>query len=212
MPGPDPLDPHPVPGQPRIGFLKAIVRQPNIEIGDFTYYDDPDGPEHFVSRCVRHHYDFIGDRLIVGKFCAIATGATFIMNGANHAMTGFSTFPFNIFGGGWERGFDFETIRAGLRGDTVVGNDVWIGQDATILPGTRIGDGAIVAAKAVVGGTVPAYAVVAGNPARVRRIRFPDPVVAALLSIRWWDWNAEKITRHLDAIRSADLSALKNAA
>jgi virginiamycin A acetyltransferase len=212
MPGPDPLDPHPVPGQPRIGFLKAIVRQPNIEIGDFTYYDDPDGPEHFVSRCVRHHYDFIGDRLIVGKFCAIATGATFIMNGANHAMTGFSTFPFNIFGGGWERGFDFETIRAGLRGDTVVGNDVWIGQDATILPGTRIGDGAIVAAKAVVGGTVPAYAVVAGNPARVRRIRFPDPVVAALLSIRWWDWNAEKITRHLDAIRGADLSALKNAA
>jgi virginiamycin A acetyltransferase len=211
MTGPDPFDPQPVAGHPRVGFLKAFVRQPNVEVGDFTYYDDPDGPEHFLARCVQHHYDFIGDRLIIGKFCAIASGATFIMNGANHAMAGFSTYPFNIFGCGWEKGFDFETIRAGLKGDTVVGNDVWIGQDATILPGARIGDGAIVAAKAVVSGEVPPYAIVAGNPARIVRLRFPDPVVADLLAIRWWDWSVEKISRNLDAIRGADLLALKNA-
>lgn len=201
-----------MPGQPRVGFLKAFVRQPNIEVGDFTYYDDPDGPEHFVARCVQHHYDFIGDRLIIGKFCAIATGATFMMNGANHAMSGFSTYPFNIFGRGWERGFDIETIRAGLKGDTVIGSDVWIGQEATILPGVRIGDGAIVAAKAVVGREVPPYAIVAGNPARVVRLRFPDPIVADLLALRWWDWSVDKITRNLDAIRGSDLPALKNAA
>src|SRR5690606_21383492 len=119
--------------------------RPHIEIGDFTYYDDPQGPAGFVERCVLHHYDFIGDKLVIGRFCAIAAGATFIMNAANHAMTGFSTYPFNIFGCGWEQGFDEATIEAGLKGDTVIGNDVWIGHEATILPGVTIGDGAIVA-------------------------------------------------------------------
>jgi virginiamycin A acetyltransferase len=93
-------------GHPRVGFLKAFVDQPDIEIGEYTYYDDPRGPEGFVERCVQHHYSFIGDRLIIGRFCAIAAGTIFIMNGANHAMTGFSTYPFNIFGAGWEQGFD----------------------------------------------------------------------------------------------------------
>ncbi|HEY8382360.1 MAG TPA: CatB-related O-acetyltransferase [Microvirga sp.] len=209
--GPDPLDPAPLPGHPRVGFLKAFVKQPNILVGDYTYYDDPAGPEHFVARCVQHHYDFMGDRLIIGRFCAIATGVTFIMNGANHAMTGFSTYPFNIFGHGWEQGFDWATIRAGFKGDTVVGNDVWIGQEATIMPGVTIGDGAIVAAKAVVTGDVPPYAVVGGNPARTLRRRFPDAVIDELLAIRWWDWDAATITRHLDAIRGADLAALKAA-
>ena len=210
--GPDPRDPHPLPGHPRVGFLKAFVDRPNIEASDYTYYDDPEGPAGFVARCVRHHYDFVGDRLVIGRFCAIAAGATFIMNGANHAMTGFSTYPFNIFGRGWEQGFDEATIRAGFRGDTVVGNDVWIGQDATILPGVRIGDGAIVAAKAVVTGDVAPYAVVGGNPAREIRRRFPADVVSELLAIRWWDWDAARITRNLDAIRGADLAALKAAA
>ncbi len=212
MQGPDPLDPHPMPGHPRVGFLKAFVRQANIEVGDFTYYDDPDGPERFVERCVQHHYDFIGDRLIVGRFCAIACGTTFIMNGANHAMTGFSTYPFNIFGRGWEEGFDFATIQAGLKGDTVVENDVWIGQDATIMPGVRIGNGAIVAAKSVVVSDVPPYAIVGGNPARVIRLRFSEDVIAALQEIRWWDWDAARISRHLDAIRGHDLPALRQAA
>jgi virginiamycin A acetyltransferase len=200
-----------MPDHPRVGFLKALVDQPNIEIGEFTYYDDPQGPERFVERCVLHHYDFMGDKLIIGKFCAIAAGATFIMNGANHAMTGFSTYPFNIFGHGWEEGFDWATIQAGFKGDTVVGSDVWIGHEATILPGVKIGDGAIIATKSVVGSDVPPYAIVGGNPAKVIRRRFPDDIVAELLAIRWWEWSTEKITRNLHAIRGADMDALKQA-
>lgn len=210
--GPDPLAAHPIAAHPRVGFLKALVNRPNIEIGEYSYYDDPDGPEHFVERCVQYHYEFIGDRLIIGRFCAIARGVTFIMNGANHAMTGFSTYPFNIFGRGWEQGFEWSTIAAGFKGDTVVGNDVWIGQEAAVLPGVRIGDGAIVATRAVVSAEVPPYAIVAGNPARVIRLRFSEEVVAELLAIRWWDWDAEAITRHLAAIRGHDLVALKTAA
>jgi virginiamycin A acetyltransferase len=209
--GPDPLDPHPVQGHPRVGYLKAFVNQSNVLVGDYTYYDDPEGPEHFVARCVQHHYDFMGDRLIIGRFCAIATGATFVMNGANHAMTGFSTYPFNIFGKGWEEGFDGATIQAGFKGDTVVGNDVWIGQEATILPGIRIGDGAIVATRSLVSADVPPYGIVAGNPARLVRLRFPEEVIAELLAIRWWDWSPERIGRNLDAIRGSDLAALRNA-
>jgi virginiamycin A acetyltransferase len=201
-----------MPGHPRVGFFKAFVNQPNIEIGDFTYYDDPRGPEGFVERCVLHHYDFIGDKLVIGKFCALATGVAFIMNGANHAMMGFSTYPFNIFGQGWEEGFDWGTIQAGIKGNTVVGNDVWIGQEATIMPGVTIGDGAIIAAKAVVTADVPPYAIVGGNPARIIRKRFADDVIAELLAIRWWDWDVEKITRNLKAIRGADLADLRAAA
>ncbi|MBF9234502.1 CatB-related O-acetyltransferase [Microvirga alba] len=212
MPSPDPRTPHPMPGHPRVGFLKGLVNRPNIEIGDFTYYDDPRGPEGFVERCVLHHFDFIGDKLVIGKFCAIATGVTFIMNGANHAMTGFSTYPFNIFGHGWEEGFDWGTIKAGFKGDTIIGNDVWIGHEATIMPGVKIGDGAIIAAKSVVTADVPPYAIVGGNPAKVLRQRFSDDVIAELLTLRWWDWSVDKITRNLNAIRGADLAALKNTA
>src|SRR5690606_15668295 len=134
------------------------------------------------------HYPFIGDRLVIGKFCAIAEGARFIMNGANHAMSGFSTYPFNIFGHGWERDFDEASWTTELRGDTVVGSDVWIGMEAVILPGTGIGHGAIVAAKAVVARDVPPYAIVAGNPARVVKMRFDDGTIERLLKAAWWDW------------------------
>ncbi|WP_187969487.1 CatB-related O-acetyltransferase [Aquibium microcysteis] len=212
MHGPDPLDPHPMHGFPRVGFLKPLVDRPNIEIGDYTYYDDPAGPEHFAEKCVLHHYDFVGDRLVIGRFCAIAEGVTFIMNGANHATGGFSTYPFNIFGRGWEAGFDPQTWADEMRGDTRVGNDVWIGMEATILPGVTIGDGAIVAAKAVVSADVPPYAVVAGNPARVVRMRFDDDTIGRLLAVAWWNWPAERVTRHLDAIRAADIDRLERAA
>jgi virginiamycin A acetyltransferase len=196
---------------PRVGFLKALVDAENIEIGDFTYYDDPEGPDKFVERCVLHHYPFIGDRLVIGKFCAIAEGARFIMNGANHAMSGFSTYPFNIFGHGWEEGFDVGTWEAENRGDTVIGNDVWIGMEAVILPGITIGDGAIVAAKSVVTHDVPAYAIVAGNAAKVVKMRFDDKTVKRLLKVAWWDWPRDRIGRNLDAIRGADIEALEAA-
>lgn len=209
---PDPTTLHPVPGHRRVVFLKPLVDRPNVSIGDYTYYDDPRAPERFLDDCVLHHHDFLGDRLVIGRFTAIASGVRFVMNGANHAMTGLSTYPFGIFGCGWEKGFDVETIRAGLRGDTVVGNDVWIGTEAMILPGVTIGDGAIVGARAVVAADVPPYAVVVGNPARVVRRRFSPEDVERLLAIAWWTWPIEAISAHLDAIRGADLAALERAA
>ena len=212
MTGPDPHIKHPMaPVHTRVGFLKPLVDQTNIEIGEFTYYDDPNGPERFVERCVLYHYPFVGDRLIIGRFCALAEGVTFIMNGANHAMSGFSTYPFNIFGHGWEQGFDVATWHEENRGDTVIGNDVWIGMEAIVMPGVTIGDGAIVAAKSVVTHDVPPYAVVAGNPARIVKSRFDEKTVARLLDIAWWNWPADRIGRNLDAIRGADLSLLEQA-
>jgi virginiamycin A acetyltransferase len=210
--GPRPELKHPIPLHTRVGFLKPLVTAENIEIGDYTNYDDPDGPDLFQEKCVLHHYPFIGDRLIIGKFCAIAEGARFIMNGANHAMSGFSTYPFNIFGHGWEEGFDPETWHREFRGDTVVGNDVWIGMEAVILPGVEIGHGAVVAAKAVVPHDVPAYAIVAGNPAKVVKMRFDRRTIDRLLAVAWWDWPVDKISRNLNAIRGADITALEAAA
>ena len=209
--GPDKAAVHPVPQHQRIVFLKNAVTDPKIEIGDYTYYDDPENALLFASRNVLHHYDFLGDKLRIGRFCALATGVRFVMNGANHAMTGFSTFPFNIFGNGWEEKFDFGSIQAGLRGDTVVGNDVWIGSEAVILPGVTIGDGAVIAAHSVVSRDVRPYAIVAGNPAQERRRRFPDDTVERLLRIAWWNWPVERITRNLAAIRGADIDALEKA-
>jgi virginiamycin A acetyltransferase len=211
--GPDPDDPHPMPGFPRVGFLRPFARgRANVSIGRFSYYDDPAGPGQFFERNVLHHFDFVGDRLVIGAFCALATGVTFFMNGANHAMSGFSTYPFNIFGRGWEAGFDPATWAAENRGDTVVGDDVWIGAEALVLPGARIGSGAIVAARSVVSGEVPPYGIVAGNPARLLRMRFDAATVAALLRLAWWDWPVERISASLDAIRGADLAALERAA
>ncbi|MEF2552368.1 CatB-related O-acetyltransferase [Aurantimonas sp. A2-1-M11] len=211
MHGPDPHDPHPMAGQPRVGFLKPLVDHPQIEIGDYTYYDDPDGPEHFVEACVGHLYPFIGDRLVIGRFCAIARGVSFVMNGANHAMGGISTYPFQIFGHGWEAGFDARTVLDAVKGDTRIGNDVWIGEKATIMPGVTIGDGAIVAAHAVVTRDVPSYGVVGGNPARLIRQRYDEASVRRLLAIAWWDWPVERISRNLALIRGDDIGALEKA-
>ncbi|SDT89250.1 CatB-related O-acetyltransferase [Stappia sp. ES.058] len=211
MHGPDPRTRHPLGGAAHTVFLKTVITRATIEVGDFTYYHDPENAEAFEDRNVLYHFDFIGDRLTIGRFCALATGVRFIMNGANHAMGGFSTYPFNIFGSGWEDGFDLASVTDGLRGDTVVGNDVWIGREATVMPGVSIGDGAIVGAHAVVASPVPPYAVVAGNPARIVRYRFCEDTIETLLDIAWWHWTPEKIARTLDAIRGADLDRLKAA-
>lgn len=207
--GPDPLDVHPMPGHPRVTFLKPYITRPNIEVGDYSYYDDPAGADAF-ERNVLYHFDFVGDWLRIGRFCAIAAETRFIMNGANHRTAGFSTFPFPVFGNGWTGRFDGE-LEFPRRGDTVVGNDVWIGYDTLVMPGVTIGDGAIVAARSVVTRDVPPYAIVGGNPATVMRQRFDEAVVAALLAIRWWDWPVEKITRNIAAISQADLAALQAA-
>jgi virginiamycin A acetyltransferase len=209
MPLPDPLTRHPIPGWKGTAFLRAIVDHPLIEVGDWSYYDDSRGPEHFVARCVRYHFDFIGDRLIIGKFVAIAQGAQFVMNGANHPMGGFSTFPFAMFGLG-----DPDALKracAEHRGDTRIGNDVWIGREAVIMPGVTVGDGAIIGTRAQVAKDVPPYAVVVGNPGRVVRMRFAPDVVAELLAIAWWNWDSERIARNLAAIGGADIDALRAA-
>ena len=197
-------------GFPQVCFIRNTVKNPHIVVGDYTYYDDPEDSENF-ERNVLYHYPFVGDKLVIGKFCALARGVKFIMNGANHKLTGFSTYPFGIFGQGWEAAVPAPADLPS-RGDTVVGNDVWIGYDALVMPGVRIGNGAIVAARAVVVKDVPAYAVVGGNPAQVLKSRFPPETVATLEQIAWWDWPVEKITRNLKAIVSADLDALQAAA
>lgn len=208
MRGPDPRALHPIPAAPRVAFLRPLAEgRENVEVGDYTYADDADGPEHFFERSVLYHYPWEGDRLVIGRFCAIAEGVRFVMNGANHAMAGFSTYPFEAFGSDWGAA----PAATPGRGDTIVGHDVWIGREAMILPGTRIGSGAIVGARAVVSGEVPPYAVAVGNPARVTRLRFDPETVARLLAAAWWDWPPDRIARNLAAIRGADIAALEAA-
>lgn len=210
MNGPNPNTLHPMPQASQVTFLKPLAEgRKNVEIGDFTYYDDDENPEAFFDQNVRYHFEFTGDQLIIGPFCAIAKGATFIMNGANHVLDGFSSYPFEIFGHGWEDGFDFSTYAKGVRGDTEIGADVWIGTNATILPGVRIGPGAIIGANAVVSKDVAPYTIVVGNPAKTVKTRFAPTVIDDLLEIAWWEWPVSKITQALPAIRAADIAALK---
>lgn len=206
MQGPDPLNKHPMLGFPQVCFIKNTVTNPNIIIGDFTYYDDTEDSENF-ERNVLYHFPFIGDRLVIGKFCAIAKGVQFIMNGANHKLSGFSTFPFYIFGNGWEKAMP-KPEDLPYKGDTIIGNDVWIGYKALIMPGVKIGNGAIISSQAVVTTDVPAYTIVGGNPAKVIKSRFPDEIVIELEKLAWWDWSVEKITKHLTAIMSNDINTL----
>lgn len=208
MIGPDPGQCYPNEALKQIVFIKNVITRPNILIGDYTYYDDVDGAERFEEH-VTHHYEFLGDRLIIGKFCAIARGIEFVMNGANHRMGSVTTYPFNIMGHGWEQ-FAPALCDLPLKGDTVVGNDVWIGQNVTVMPGVNIGDGAIIAANSVVASDVPPYCVAGGDPCRVIRRRFDDELTEYLLALRWWDWDADKIFRNLDALCSGDLTKIRN--
>ncbi|PPT05937.1 Chloramphenicol acetyltransferase [Geitlerinema sp. FC II] len=205
--GPHPDTLYPIPNQRRLVYLKNIVKNPNILVGDYTYYDDFETPENFEKN-VLYHFDFIGDRLIIGKFCAIACGVKFIMNGGNHHPDWLTNYPFTIFGQGWESAMPDSWPH---KGDTRIENDVWLGYNATVMPGIHIGDGAIVAANAMVTRDVPPYTVVGGNPAREIRKRFDDATVRDLLELRWWDWEIEKITRNLKAICGSDIEALKQA-
>jgi virginiamycin A acetyltransferase len=195
---PDPETLHPLEGHPRVVFLKPLIRSPNISVGEYTYYDDPDDPEAFERNNVL--YAFGPERLAIGKYCALAAEVRFLMAGANHPTSGVSTFPFAIFGGEWrERTVDL-IYEMPNRGDTVVGNDVWFGYRAMIMPGVRIGDGAIVAAGSVVSKDVPPYGIVAGNPARLVRARYDEADVKRLLASAWWDWPVTLVTEHARTI------------
>lgn len=206
--GPNPNEIFPNPKIPSLCFIKNVIKNPNIIVGEYTYYDDINGAENFESY-VTHHYDFIGDKLIIGKFCAIAKGIEFIMNGANHRINSITTYPFNIMGNGWEKSAPSLTDLK-LKGDTIVGNDVWIGQNVTVLPAVHIGDGAIIGANSVVARDIPPYSVAVGNPCEVKRKRFDEDLIEYLLQIKWWDWNSEKIFKNMEALCSGDLNKIKN--
>lgn len=199
---PDPNRVHPVPAAQYMTHVKPTITCPNVIVGDFTYYDGED----FQSR-VTHHYEFLGDRLIIGKFCQIAAGVEFVMNGANHQMSAVSTYPFYIMEG-WEMSPP-PLDALPLKGDTVVGNDVWIGQNATILPGIHIGDGAIIGLNSVVGSDIPAYAVAAGNPARVVRMRFDDGLIELLERLKWWDKPIGEVNALIPLLTCPDLEKVR---
>lgn len=206
--GPDPRTRYPLEGQTSMVFLRNTVSNPQIEVGDYTYYHDFADPLGF-ERNVHYLFPFENDRLIIGRFCAIAARTTFLMNGANHSLEGPSTYPFGIFGHGWEAAMP---ERWPTKGDLVIGHDVWIGYGATLLAGITVGHGAVVGAMSVVASDVPAYAVVAGNPARVVRHRQPAHGADILLSLAWWDWPIERITEHVALIAGGDAQALAQAA
>ena len=189
-------------------YINSVVTNPNIIVGDYSYYDDSeDGPESFEKH-VTHHYDFIGDKLIIGRFCSIAKGVEFVMNGANHMLDCLTAYPFEIIDE--FQGLSRPFAMRGNRGDTVVGNDVWIGQNATILPGVKIGDGAIVGANAVVSKDVPPYSVVAGNPAKVKKYRFDEDTVDLLLQLKWWDRPIEEIKKMIPILSSNEVGDVKS--
>ena len=191
---------YPVKGFP-VTHVKPTIKNPNIIVGDFTYFSDEDFESH-----VTHHYDFYNDKLIIGKFCQIAKGVEFIMNGANHQMNTTSTYPFYIMG--WEQEVP-PLDKMQLKGDTVVGNDVWFGQNATILAGVHIGDGAIVGANSVVGSNVEPYTIVAGNPAKPIRKRFDDELIELMLKFKWWDKSIEEVTELIPLLSNSDLKFVK---
>jgi len=209
--GPDPLEKYPMKGFPQVGFIKNFITKPNIIVGDYSYYDDLNGPENFENQNVLYHYPFMGDKLIIGKFCAIAKDVKFIMNGANHKISGLSSYPFSIFSNGWEKVIP-KSGELPYKGDTVIGNDVWIGYDSLIMPGVKIGDGAIIASRSVVIKDVEPYTVVGGNPAKEIKKRFSDDIVDRLLKIAWWNWSKEKITNNLEVIISSDIDELETLA
>ena len=192
-------------------FIKNVVKAPNISIGDYTYYDDAEDPAGFEKNNVLFNYPEFGDRLIIGKFCAIASGVRFIMGPANHRISSVTTYPFHVFGGAWAERTPPHMDQLPRKGDTVIGNDVWIGRESVILPGVKIGDGAIVAACSVVSRDIPPYAVFGGNPARLVKMRFDQELIGLLLRFRWWDLDGEELAELLPLLCDPDLEKVRRA-
>ena len=201
---PDPNTLYPIAGVTRTCFLKNIIKNPQIIVGDYTYYDDPEDIYNFEKN-VLYLFDFMQDNLIIGKFCQIATGARFIMNGANHAMGGVSTYPFKVFGKSWTEA----SLNVASKGNTTIGNDVWIGNNVTIMQGITVGHGAIIGTNSLVTKDIPPYTIVGGNPATPIRQRFDDKTIAFLLQLAWWDLPIEHIANNIEAIATGDIGALK---
>jgi virginiamycin A acetyltransferase len=205
MPIPDKNEKFPLANYKNLVFLKNIITNPNIIVGDYTYYDDFENPQNFEKN-VKYHFDFVGDKLIIGKFCMIASDVTFIMNGANHLSDSISAYPFAIFGGDWEDAMDGKSYP--VKGNTIIGNDVWLGYNVTIMPGVKIGDGSIVASNSTVVKDVDPYTIVGGNPAMKIKQRFSEEDIKQLLVLKWWDWDIEKITKNVKALTGKSIAFL----
>lgn len=203
--GPDKNICFPIQNYDKLCFLKNLVKNPNIIIGDYTYYHDFEDVENF-ERNVKYLFDFIGDKLVIGKFCMIASDVKFIMNGTNHLTNSISTYPFEIFGNGWENAM--KTKSYPHKGDIIIGNDVWIGYNATIMSGVTIGDGAIIATNSTVIKDVAPYSIVGGNPAQEIKKRFSELEIEQLLRIKWWNWDIEKITKNIHHLTDLKIEEL----
>ena len=199
---PNPNTLHPIAGYENEIYVKPAVKNPAIIVGDFTYIADSDFESH-----VTHLYDWNGDRLVIGKFCQIASGVEFVMNGANHQMNAVTTFPFYTLEG-WNAASPAKSDLP-LKGDTVIGNDVWIGQNAVILPGVHIGDGAIIGVNAVVGSDIPPYTIAVGNPARAIRKKFDEEMISLLEKFSWWDKPIEEINALIPILTSGDIDTVR---
>ncbi len=200
---PDPNKIYPVKNFNQEIYIKPTITNKNIIVGEFSYIADSDFERH-----VTHFYDFIGDKLIIGKFCQIASGVEFIMNGANHQMNSITTYPFYTLEN-WHMSQP-ELNNLPIKGDTIIGNDVWIGQNAVILPGVNISDGAIIGANSVVGCNVKPYRIIIGNPAREIRKRFDDELINLLLKFKWWDKSIQEINSLIPVLTCPDLERVKN--
>lgn len=191
-------------------FLKNIIKSPNIIVGDYTYYDNYNSsPLDFEKENVLFNYLEFGDRLIIGKFCAIASGVKFIMGSANHRINSVTTYPFNVFGGAWQEVTKPHLSELPHKGDTVIGNDVWIGRESIIMPGVKIGDGAIIAAYSVVTKDVEPYSLVGGNPAKFIKYRFDRELIDLLLKFKWWDLESNKLVEVIPLLCNSDLESVK---
>lgn len=190
-------------------YLKNVITNPNIIVGEYTMYNDfVNDPREFQKNNVLYHYPINKDRLIIGKFCSIACGTKFIFTSANHTLESLSTYPFPLFFEEW--GLDKANVTAAWdnKGDIVIGNDVWIGYEAVIMPGVTIGDGAIIGTRAVVTKDVAPYTIVGGVPAKPIRKRFPEETIQSLLEVKWWEWSEERIRENIEAIQSGDIDRL----
>ena len=200
---------YPRTGDKQTIYLNAVIKDPQIKVGDYTIYNDfVADPLLFEKNNVLYHYPIHKEKLIIGKFCSIACGMKFLFNCANHTQKSLSTYTFPLFYEEWELEKSNITTAWDNKGDIVIGNDVWIGYEAVIMAGVHIGDGAIIAARAVVTKDVPPYTIVGGTPAKEIRKRFDAEVIEQLLILKWWDWSTDKIHQCLPYIAESKLDEL----
>lgn len=192
-----------------ICYIKNVVTAPNISIGDYTYYDDDTNPADFEKNNILFNWPEFGDKLIIGKFCAFATNVKFIMGPANHRITSLSTYPFAVFGEAWAKDIPAHLEQLPRKGDIVVGNDVWIGRESIVMPGVKIGDGAIIAAFSVVVKDVLPYTIVGGNPATYIKTRFDDELISLLSKLQWWNFNQKALAAFIPILCNPDLETVK---